>query len=234
LTFDQALELTRLTLKSPSTLVSFDGATFTDLTLAPLGLSEAPPGSTPQFVGGGSPTTGNAAILANPMNLGWEYQSFGVWETASPGGKTFGAMSVGNSAGTAIPTTGNPTFTGYAAGTYVNTAGTGSTVLADLTVDANFGTQTLVFSTTNTRTSTDWGQFDPAPDLNLTGTLIYAPGTNSFTGTVSSAGLTGESTGQFYGPNAEELGGVFFLDNKTDPTSVETYAGAYGAVQTAP
>jgi hypothetical protein len=44
----------------------------------------------------------------------------------------------------------------------------------------------------------------------------------------SAGGLTGNSTGQFYGPNAEELGGVFLLQG----SGVETYAGAYGAKQT--
>ncbi|HET9463099.1 MAG TPA: transferrin-binding protein-like solute binding protein, partial [Thiobacillus sp.] len=97
--------------------------------------------------------------------------------------------------------------------------------------DANFVTRSLTFNTTNTQTSTNWAAFTAAPELNLTGTLTYAPGTNSFAGTVTSATLTGDSTGQFYGPNAEELGGVFFLKG----AGVETYAGAYGAVRpTAP
>jgi hypothetical protein len=225
LTFDQALELTRLTLKSPSTLVSFDGATFTDLTLAP--------GPPPQFVGAGSPITGNAAILANPIDLGWEYQSFGVWETASTDGRTFGAMSVGApTAGTAIPGSGTATFTGYAAGSYVSAAGTGATALADLKVIADFGpARSLDFSTTNTQTSENWVTvpFTPNDGLNLTGTLTYAPGTNSFAGDLTTtSGLSGPSTGQFYGPKAEELGGVFFLQG----SGLETYAGAYGAKQT--
>ena len=138
-------------------------------------------------------------------------------------------MSVGApTAGTAIPGSGTATFTGYATGSYVNAAGAGTTALAELTVGANFGTRSLTFATTNTRTSPDWVTFTPNGGLNLTGTLTYAAGTNSFTGPVSSvSGLTGNSTGQFYGPNAEELGGVFFLKG----AGVETYAGAYGAKQ---
>jgi hypothetical protein len=46
----------------------------------------------------------------------------------------------------------------------------------------------------------------------------------------TSGGLSGNSTGQFYGPNAEELGGVFFLKAGS---GVESYRGAYGAKQTA-
>ena len=232
LTFGQDRELTRLLVLTPdSKSVVLDktaGDIFTDLTLAP--------GSSPQFVGAVSPATGNVAIMANPINLGWEYQSFGVWESVGTDGRTFGAMSVGNNAGTAIPTTGIATFTGYATGSYVSSGGTGSTALAELTVVADFGPQrSLQFSTTNTQTSENWGTFTAAPELNLTGTLYIAAGTNSFTGRVDSVSsanaLTGDSTGQFYGPNAEELGGVFFLKG----TGVETYAGAYGAVRpTAP
>ena len=232
LTFDQALELTQLALKSSSTLVSFAGATFPDLTLAP--------GLIPQFIGAGSLASGNAAILANPINLKWDYQTFGIWETASTtdgSSRTFGAMSVGNDAGTAIPGSGTATFTGYATGSYVNAAGTGTTAFADLTVGVNFGTRILDFSTTNTQTSSNWDTsaptFTPNGGLDLTGKLTYAAGTNSFTGSVSSVGgLTGDSTGQFYGPKAEELGGVFFLKNPAAPLSPETYAGAYGAAQT--
>jgi hypothetical protein len=225
LTFDSALELSRLALTTPaSTLVVLDkaaaGTTFDDLTLGT--------GPTPQFVGARNSTS--VAVMVNPIDLGWEYQSFGVWETGlGTSSRTFGAMSVGNTAGTAIPTTGTAvTFTGYATGSHVNAAGTGTTVFAELTVGANFVTRSLAFSTANTQTSSDWVTFTPNGGLNLIGNLTYAAGTNSFTGSVSSVGgLTGNSTGQFYGPNAEELGGVFLLQG----SGVETYAGAYGAKQ---
>lgn len=139
-------------------------------------------------------------------------------------------MSVGNNAGTAIPGSGTANFTGYAAGSYVNTAGTGTTVFADLTVGADFTNRSLTFNTTNTQTSSNWVDFASNPDLNLNGTLTYVAGTNRFAGPVSSAGgLTGDSTGQFYGPEAQELGGVFLLRGSGP---VETYAGAYGAKQT--
>jgi hypothetical protein len=224
LTFDSALELTRLALTTPApTLVVLDkadaGTTFSDLTLTP--------GTPPQFVGARNSTS--VAVMANPIDLGWEYQSFGVWETGlGTSSRTFGAMSVGApTIGTAIPGSGTASFTGYATGSYVNVAGTGATVLADVTVGADFATQTLTFSTQNSRTSTDWSTFTLNPDLNLSGTLTYTAGTNSFTGPVNGSGLAGNSTGQFYGPNAEELGGVFFLKG----SGVEAYAGAYGAKQ---
>ena len=70
------------------------------------------------------------------------------------------------------------------------------------------------------------------PNLQVTGTLTYAENINSFTGPVSAFGaignMTGTSTGQFYGPVAEELGGVFSL---TGDESLEHYSGAYGAAR---
>ena len=233
LTFDSALELSRLELTTPApTLVALD-KTAADTTFADVTLS---PGTSAQFVSARNPSLDptSVAIMAKPINLGWDYQTFGIWETGrdSPTSRKFGAMSVGNTAGTAIPGTGSATFTGYTAGSYVNSAGTGTTVFADLTVGATFGTQTLIFNTNNTQTSSDWVTFTPNSDLNLSGTLTYAAGTNSFTGSLVTSHtnpidrLTGNSTGQFYGPNAEELGGVFLLRGSGP---VETYAGAYGA-----
>lgn len=229
LTFDSALELTQLTLTTPaSTLVVLD-KTAADTTFADLTLS---PGTSPQFVGARNSTS--VAIMAKAIELDWDYQTFGIWETNrdSLTSRKFGAMSVGTpTVGTAIPGSGGAIFTGYATGSYVSAAGTGTTVFADLTVDANFGTQSLTFSTDNTQTSSNWVDFALDSSLDLNGTLTYTSGTNSFSGTVTSdGGLTGSSTGQFYGPNAEELGGVFLLQSSV-PGSVETYAGAYGAKQ---
>jgi len=228
LTFDSALELSLLKLTTPApTLVALDktaaDTTFADVTLTP--------GTSAQFVSARNPSElpTSVAIMAKPINLGWNYQTFGIWETGrdSPTSRKFGAMSVGNTAGTAIPGSGTATFTGYTAGSYVNAAGTGTTAFSALTVGADFGTRSLTFNTSNTQTSSDWVTFTPNGNLDLNGTLTYAAGTNSFSGSINSVGgLTGNSTGQFYGPEAQELGGVFLLRGSGP---VETYAGAYGA-----
>jgi len=240
LTFDQALELSRLELTTPApTLVALDKAaadtTFADVTLSPNLALPLPPGTIPQFVSARNPSLDptSVAIMAKPINLGWDYQTFGIWETGrdSPTSRKFGAMSVGNTAGTAIPVSATATavtFTGYAAGSYVNADGIGTTVFADLKVIADFGpNRSLAISTVNTQISSNWVDFAPKTDLNLSGNLTYEEGINRFTGSVKNSDnrLTGTSTGQFYGPNAEELGGVFLLQGN----GVETYAGAYGA-----
>lgn len=173
-----------------------------------------------EMVGATSRTSN--ALLANPMTPGWNYQTFGVWETGlDTTTGSFGAMSVGT-ASPGLPAK-DATFKGSAAGSWVNADGIGHVVLADLTV--GLSGQTLTVNTANTRTSQDWQTFTLAPSLEMSGTLTVS-GTNGFSGSLATQDLrlTGTSTGQFYGPNAEELGGLFFLQG-----AGETYSGAYGA-----
>lgn len=173
----------------------------------------------PEVVGATNRTSN--ALLANPVALGWDYQTFGVWETGlDTDSGSFGAMSVG-AASPGIPA-GDATFVGRVAGSWVDATGKGHAVLANLEV--GLSGQSLSLTTTGTRVSENWTTFSPNADLDMSGTLTIT-GTNGFTGTLTTtSGLTGDSTGQFYGPNAEELGGVFFLEG-----GGETYSGAYGA-----
>jgi hypothetical protein len=129
-------------------------------------------------------------------------------------------------------------FTGKLAGFYVD-PDTGFRFLAfgNMKIDANFVSRTLVLGSSETAIRPDFATIpEPRPDLDLRGpTLSYAAGTNSFSGDVSTVGsslgnLSGNTTGQFYGPSAQELGGVFFLQSSDTTTAFpETYSGAYGA-----
>lgn len=215
--YDDAGDLTRLALTSPATTVGFnlnDG----DL------IAEAP-----DFIAASNSEFTEMALMANPETRGWDYQSYGVWQTVTntlPGSGTVGVFSVGApTAGAAIPQTGGATFTGDAVGLYVDATGTDYFTHANLTVNADFLDRELVFNTTGT---IDYDTLGSLSNLNLSGTLTYLPGTNRFSGLVTSTGgLAGESTGQFYGPSAQELGGVFFLKGN----GLETFGGAYGARQ---
>lgn len=209
LTFDAGV-VTGLTLTTPTRTLSFASYEIFDVR--------------PEIIGATNATSN--ALLANHIALGWDYQTFGVWETGLDTTQgTFGAFSVGVTAGTVIPNTGDAAFSGKVAGSYVNETGVGHAVLANLTVNVDFSSQSLAFNTTGTQTSLDWTTFTDNSGLNLSGNLSYSPGTNGFTGDLSTvSGLAGQSSGQFYGPNAEELGGVFFLQGNG-----ETYTGAYGA-----
>jgi hypothetical protein len=233
LTFNTAPELTRLVLITPTTTKSFDAFAGLDL--------DSNPG-TDFLIATSRNSQGvitSKAVISNPLSQQWDFQSFGVWETGvDTNTGTLGVTSIGApSPAEAIPRADGATFTGKVVGSYVNSAGQGHTVLADLAVDFDLSGQSLSFSTTNTRISSNGVDFGAeVTSLNLPkadqsnpslNTLAYVAGTNNFTGTLTTSGeLSGNSSGQFYGPNAEELGGVFFLKAGS---GVESYRGAYGA-----
>jgi hypothetical protein len=171
----------------------------------------------------------SVAAIANPYDLGWNYQSFGVWNQTFDNrqGEVVISSLGSRTAGSAIPTTGTATFNGKLAGFYISPTGVGSVASAALKVDADFGARSLNFASTGTMTTRNFSTGTAAPGLNLSGTLTYSSGTNSFSGTLSSAnGMSGTSTGRFYGPAAQELGGVFSVRSSS---TVESLAGAYGA-----
>jgi hypothetical protein len=168
-------------------------------------------------------------VVANPHALGWNYQSFGVWDDHDFGTSTLYLKSFGAATpAAAVPTTGSATFSGKLAGLYVSPNGEGSIATAELKVDANFATRSLSFASTGTTTTRDRQTATAAPNLNLSGTLTYSPGQTAISGTLTNAGgtMSGSTNARYYGPAAQELGGVFALKS---PKTVETFAGAYGA-----
>jgi transferrin binding protein len=167
-------------------------------------------------------------LVANPYVAGWNYQTFGVWNVTDPSWVSAGGTSFGSATpGPAVPTNGTATFNGKLGGLYISPAGQGSVATADVKLGADFSTRTLSFASSGTSLTRDLSTATLAPNLNLSGTLTYAPGSNAFSGTFTNAAgtMSGTSKGQFYGPAAQELGGVFAVKS---PTTVETFVGAYG------
>jgi len=168
-------------------------------------------------------------LIANPYKLGWDYQSFGVWNSNGSGASPVIAASSYGAATpvSALPATGYATFRGKLAGLYVSPAGQGSLATADMLVDVNFSTRYVQLASYNTILARGLGA-SGAPQLDLYGALTYAPGSSSFAGSVKNNGgtMSGTTKGQFYGPVAQEVGGVFAVKS---PTTVETFTGAYGA-----
>jgi hypothetical protein len=97
-----------------------------------------------------------------------------------------------------------------------------------MTANVDWVARSIGFSTSNTR---QVGLTAPSSGgvlntgLDFTGTLTYAAGTNAFSGPVNTTGstMTGNTTGRFYGPNAEEMGGVYSLGG-----SAGTMIGGFG------
>jgi hypothetical protein len=105
-----------------------------------------------------------------------------------------------------------------------------------MTATTNFGTRSIAFSTTNTRTSADLSTSTSNANLNTSGTLTYDSGVNKFSGALTTVGggdargttavtpMTGTATGKFYGPTAQEIGGTFAVSGG----GTTGYLGAFG------
>ncbi|HZD19032.1 MAG TPA: transferrin-binding protein-like solute binding protein [Burkholderiales bacterium] len=223
LTYDSTLTLTALTAATPAGSITFNkglGDTF-NCNAGVCGLTN----------GAGTASM----IVIDPVTLpaGWNYQTFGVWERAgSVVSFDAGVFSVGNpTPGSAVPTTGSGNFTGLANGFFIDATNNRFFTTANMTASANFASQSIVFTTTNTQTvniSNPSGLGSLNPGLDLTGSFTYPAGTNLFTGTVASAnGMNGTGTGRFYGPAAQEIGGMYSLSG----AGIGQMIGSFGGKQ---
>lgn len=174
-----------------------------------------------------------SALAVNPNYFDWSYQSFGVWNKASSNGS--GTVSAGTfgtviTQGASIPKTGSAIYSGVAGGMAAVGSNNAFYVTADMMAITNFATRSILFSTYNSAASSSpTGYYNYVSGLDLSGTLTYTSNTNSFSGTVSNLGgggipaTRGTASGQFYGPSAQEIGGVFALK-----TGNAGYIGGFG------
>ncbi len=170
------------------------------------------------------------ALMADPILIGWEYQSFGVWTTgAGSGSGTYGSASAGSRTPSgSIPASGFAVYLGYAGGRHVASDGSHFFTLSSMQTSVNFATRQLSFSTNFTEQTQNLYTSTPNNSLNMNGTLSYSAGSNQFSGPVSTAGgLTGTAQGRFYGPAAQEIGGTF----STTGPGVQSYGGAFGGAR---
>lgn len=175
-------------------------------------------------------TAGTNKSSADINFLNWTaYGNWAVTDAAETSG-TVGYFSAGYETPVAsLPTTGTGHYTGAMTGTAFNSTGTyslaGNTdILVDWSSSAVTGSLTGV-TATNGAASQAWN------DIGFTGSMSGSgfAGTASVTtlpgGTASlGAAATGSVAGQFYGPNAEEVGGVW---NASDGTT--SAIGSFGA-----
>jgi len=141
-------------------------------------------------------------------------------------------MSFGSRAPvSAIPASGLATYSGISTGVYVNQTGGVFVHAADVTSMVDFGARSIGFSTTNTTISSlTLGSPTAAPELDITGTLRITPGSSLFSGNVTTPGtpgMAGTATGSFYGPTAQEIGGIFSLKGP----GPQTMLGGFGGVR---
>lgn len=166
-------------------------------------------------------------VFANPAAYGFEYQTFGAWGAYGNATTPAYAVSVGSpSPVSAIPTTGSLTFTGGAAGYYVDASKFSYVTNANMVAVVTFDNRTVAFTTTNTTIAGGpGGALLSSPSLNMTGNLSYAAGINAMTGTATTSnGMSGNMNGKFYGPALNEIGGTYAVTG----SGVGSMVGGFG------
>lgn len=179
-------------------------------------------------------------VFADPLAQKWDYQTFGIWERYDdrPGESFVSVISAGfQTPAGAIPTSGTATYSGTSGGVHLTAAGVEQGHISRMTAVVDFGPgRSLAFSTTQTEIITLLSERVSAPELDLSGKLLCHGNCGTFTGTVRNAAgtLEGGARALLYGPNGQELGGIYALSAK-DLKSNERMIGGFGATkQTAP
>lgn len=169
--------------------------------------------------------SGDAMVLIVAATDGvFEHSSFGAWiDGLTSGQGSAGAGSFGTpTAKNRVPIGTTAAYNGASTG-FAEVDGELSLAVATVRLVTDF--ETVVFLADNTRTVAIGSLAETrAPDLDLSGVLLVDGGV--FAGSVASDRSSGMVTGNFFGPGAEEAGGLF----QTSGQGVE-YFGAFGAVR---
>jgi hypothetical protein len=183
-------------------------------------------------------TPTSSVVVRDGRAFGWDYQTFGVWmRQTGPATYQAGAMSAGAvTPASAVPMTAGPvTFTGFANGIFVDPSGIAFTTSANMSAVVDFSARSVGLTTSGTEGAVVGSGNTPSAmlGLNLAGSLIYDPALNRFSGTVNSqdSSLRGSASGQFYGPSAGEIGGIYSLtptNPLADPQNRSKMLGAFG------
>lgn len=153
----------------------------------------------------------------------FSYQSFGAWSQAS--GRSFeaGGFSVGATTAE-IPRSGSAVFVGAAAAHYVDASGAQDLLRASARIEADFAARSMSFSTSGSAFLS--GRSADGMDVAKT-QFSYDPASKGFSAAIAAGGMTGALAGRFYGPGAQEVGGLFSLKG----AGLEALSGAFGAAR---
>lgn len=170
------------------------------------------------------------ALVGDPVAKGFEYQTFGIWATGLNAGMgVFGAASVGAptvSDRNSLPAMGIASYDGMSSGVYVDPTGEAFLAVADFDATVDFSTLMMSVDTLGTTViPLDGGISAPMASLDFSGNGMAAAD-GSFSTAINATDLAGSLNGQFYGPNAEEVGGAFDMTG-----AAGRYVGAVGAAQ---
>ena len=217
--FDSQRKLTALAISAPEGNVSFDRSAGHSISCSGGGVCKA-----------SSPTA--SAVIGDAFGSGWNYQTYGVWAVQTgPHNFVLGGMSAGNATpGNAVPTTGAATFFGNASGYFIDAAGIRSTTSAAMIANVDFQNRAIGFSTLDTTlVNSATGAASSKQELDVLGSLSWAPGVNNFSGQVQTrdSTLNGSASGKFYGPTGQEIGGTYQLGGG----GVSRLVGGFGGIK---
>ena len=177
-----------------------------------------------------------SSYFRSPAAAGWSYQTFGNFFGGANGDYLknrrdviLGYQSIGRPTKISeMPTADGADYTGITHA-YYNSA----QVTAHNKIHADFGARNLSYETTDTSVLHQFGAFghviEDRPDLNLSGSAAWDDKTADFTGKMKAAnGMEGEMKGRFYGPAAEEIGGVYGLHGQDTNGEAVHYIGGFG------
>lgn len=180
---------------------------------------------------------GEDYLIAGDPSDTLDYLEYGLWVTnAGTGAGTYGVATFGSETPLAsMPSSGNASYRGTSAGFYTTADGTDYRTLSDITASVNFNTGFVSMSSTNTKGSRTLSSFSTLSNLDFvaTGSISTNASTSNSFAAAGQATLIGSQVnpnvvGDFFGPNAEVLGGVW---SYADGTTLEAYTGAFGAGQ---
>lgn len=170
------------------------------------------------------------AVISDHSDMGFEYQSFGVWLTGvDTGSGSVAAMTAGALTPSAqVPANGLATYNGASTGFYVDADGVPFLAFADFTASVDFTAPAQIdVLATNTQVY-DMNNLVAGPNaaLDYAGSGAVAADGTFNAAITAAADLAGNMDGLLYGPTANELGAVFEMSGPDG-----RYIGAVGASQ---
>jgi hypothetical protein len=149
---------------------------------------------------------------ANPLIV-LSYVTYGQWRRSATSGSTTTVNDtyvVWGSKTATTPTTGAGTYSTVLDGTFANKSGVYA-VTGTGNFTANFGSGTISYDATASGAREGGGPGIAFGTMTGSGSIAYKGAGFTGTGGVNGSGYSLDVAGNFYGPNAEEIGGTFRL-----------------------
>ena len=145
--------------------------------------------------------------LSDPSSAIYQVHGAGYTDAGTSSGTMFGMVAGYETDASSLPAAGGASYSGSVDGVYIDETGIGYLTSGEISlITTDFASVDLVISGTSKALLSDPNALS-APELDFTATdLTLLNG--QYSGTVTSDGMSGDVNGRFYGPAAQETGGV--------------------------